>query len=158
MGIDGCGLSEGLGRDLAFGPAVGHWTAPKVGGQYFEANSQAIGLKKDGRIIAGVIYEHWNGKSVVCHMAIEGRLNRKFLWIIFDYAYNVCGVEKVLLPIASSNVKCIKLVLNMGFREEARLTNAHPTGDLVFFTMKRTDCRFLGVRYGQRFAVAAAAA
>lgn len=158
MGLDGCCVSEGLGRDLAFGPEVGHWTASRIDGQYFEANSQAIGLKKDGRIVAGVIYEHWNGKSVVCHMAVEGRLNRNFLWIIFDYAYNVCCVEKIILPVASSNLKSIKLVLNMGFEEEARLTNAHPTGDLVFFTMKRTDCRFLGVRYGKVESFAPAAA
>lgn len=156
MGLDGCCVSDGLGWNLVFGPEIGHWTAARVDGKYFAEGSQAIGFKKDGRIVAGVIYEHWNGKSVVCHMAVEGRLNRNFLWIIFDYAYNVCCVEKVILPIASSNVKSIKLVLNMGFEEEARLTNAHPTGDLVFFTMKRTDCRFLGVRYGKKFPFAAA--
>lgn len=109
-------------------------------------------------MVAGVIYEHWNGKSLVAHMALEGKLNRTFLWVVFDYAFNKAGVEKVILPVASTNAKSLKLVANMGFREEARLTNAHPTGDLVFFTMNRSDCRFLGVRYGQGFCGTAAAA
>lgn len=147
MGIDGHCVSAGLARNLIFGPEAGHWTAPRVDGQYFEAGSQAIGFVKNGQIVAGVIYEHWNGSSVVCHMAVEGRLTREFLWIIFDYPYNQCNVEKIILPVASSNKKSVKLVLNMGFQEEARIADAHPTGDLVFYTMKRTDCRFLGPKY-----------
>lgn len=139
-----------MGRHLVTGPEVGHWTANRVSGQYFEAGSQAIGLQKGDQIIAGVIYEHFNGKSIVCHMAVEGQLTRGFLWTIFDYPFNQLKAEKIILPVASINLNSVKLVLNMGFREEARLLDAHPTGDLVFFTMKKTSCRFLGVRYGKR--------
>lgn len=143
MGLNGCGVSAGICGHIVIGHAVGHWTAARVEGQYFEQGSQAIGLEHDGKIIAGVIYEHWNQRSIVCHMAVEGRLTRQFIWMIFDYAYNQIKAEKVILPVASANKKSVKLVLNMGFREEARLSDAHPTGDLVFFTMSRGDCRFL---------------
>lgn len=144
MGIDGCCLSTGVGRHLAFGPEIGHWTARRVDGKYFEEGSSAIGLKKDDKIVAGVIYEHWNGKSIVCHMAVEGRLTRDFIWTIFDYPFNQCDVEKIISPVASSNLNSVKLVLNMGFEEEARISNAHPTGDLVFYTLNRVNCRFIG--------------
>lgn len=143
MGVNRCRVSAGMGGNLVLGAAVGRWTAERVEGQYFEDGSQAIGLERDGKIIAGVIYEHWNGRTIVCHMAVEGRLTRQFIWTIFDYAYNQIKAEKVILPVASANKKSVKLVLNMGFREEARLADAHPTGDLVFYTLKRSDCRFL---------------
>ena len=35
--------------------AVGHWTAKQLDGGYFEERSRAIGLAKDGEIIAGVV-------------------------------------------------------------------------------------------------------
>ena len=136
-----------MGGHLAFGPEVGHWTAKRVDGLYFEAGSQAIGLKRDGKLIAGVIYEHWNGRSVICHMAVEGPLSREFIWTIFDYPFNQFGVQKVVLPISSANRKCLSLVAHMGFKEESRIKDAHPTGDLAFYTMTRKECRFLGERY-----------
>lgn len=147
-----------MGRNLVIGPEVGHWTASRVEGSFWEDNSRAIGLAKDGELVAGAIYENWNGRSMVCHLAIEGRINREFLWTIFDYPFNQIGAQKIIAPVASSNAKSTNLVLNMGFVEEARLSDSHPTGDLVFFTMKKPGCRFLGVRYGKEFAKSAASA
>lgn len=134
---------------------VGHWVAKKVFGSYNEANSQAIGLERNGVPVAGVIYENWNKKSIVCHIAIDGRINSRFLWSIFHYPFKFIGVEKIIAPIAESNREARKLVCKMGFTEEARLLDAHPDGDLIFFTMTPDRCRFIGEKYGQRFAVAA---
>jgi len=41
-------------------------------------------------------------------------------------------------------------VRKMGFTEEARIKNADTDGDIVFLTMTRDACRFLGHRYGQK--------
>jgi hypothetical protein len=38
----------------------------------------------------------------------------------------------------------------MGFSEEARIKDCHPDGDIILYTLKREDCRFLGERYGKR--------
>jgi len=53
--------------------SVGHWTAEKIKGSYFDARSQAIGLKQNGEFVAGVIYENWCRRSITCHIAISGR-------------------------------------------------------------------------------------
>lgn len=159
MGGDGHSLSTGMGRHITQGPVIGHWVAQRVRGQYFEANSQAIGLMKDGKIIAGVIYENFNGRSVVAHIAIEGSINREFLYAIFHYPFTACGVEKIIAPVPGSNGKSIRLATNMGFWPEARLRDAHPDGDILLMTLEKADCRFLGdARYGKKFTIAAAAA
>ena len=116
---------------------------------YFAERSNAIGLVKDDGIVAGVIFENWNGRSIMAHMVAEGRLNRDFIRAIFDYSYRVCGVAKTICPVAETNERSVALVKHMGFTEEARLRDCSPQGDIVLFTLTKADCRFLG-DYGQR--------
>lgn len=148
MGIDRCGLSDGLGWHIVQGAEIGNWVADRINGGYFAELSSAIGLQKDAKTIAGVIYENWNKRTVFCHIAIEGRLTKSYLKAIFDYPFNVLNVEKIIVPVVKSNQKSIKLVQNMGFAEEARIKDGAPDGDIIFMTLARKDCRFLGVRYG----------
>lgn len=155
MGGDGCGISAWLGGHIVTGDAVGEWVAPRVGGTFTTQDSEAVGLERDGTIIAGVLYENWNRRSIVAHIAVEGRLTRSFIAAIFDYAFNVCDVEKIISPVGSGNTKSIRLAERMGFTEEARITDAHPDGDLLIFTLRRSNCRFLGGRYGKECAIAA---
>ena len=138
-----------MGWRIVSGPHIGKWVAGKIKGVYHEGDT-AIGLVKDGKIIAGVLYENWNGRSIMAHMGIEGRLTPAFIGAVFDYAYNVCNVDKVILPVGSTNAKSIKLVENMGFAKEGRIADASPEGDIVIYTLKKADCRFLGDRYGKK--------
>jgi RimJ/RimL family protein N-acetyltransferase len=148
MGIDGHCLSTRLGWHIVAGDAVGHWVADRYDGKYFAANSSAIGLERDGVIIAGVVYENWNKASIMCHIAIEGRMTKGYLKAIFDYPFNVCKVKKIIVSVVSSNTKSLKLVTNMGFSEEARLKDAALNGDIIFLTLAREKCRFIGARNG----------
>jgi L-amino acid N-acyltransferase YncA len=119
-----------------------------VQGKYFAEGSQAIGLERDGQIIAGVIYENWNKASIVCHIAIEGRMTKGYLKAIFDYPFKFCKVKKIIVPVSSTHAKSLKLVTKMGFVEEARVKDAVPDGDIIFLTLARENCRFLGVENG----------
>ena len=60
MGINRHCVSAGLGWHITQGAEIGHWVAERVQGKYFADGSQAIGLERDGQIMAGVIYENWN--------------------------------------------------------------------------------------------------
>ena len=126
------------------GPEIGHWTAARLDSAFWEDRHRAIGLVRAGQIVAGVIYENWNKASIMAHMVVEGRLNKAFISAIFDYAYRVCGVEKVICPVVETNTKSMGLLRHMGFAEEARLRDCSPQGDIVLFTLRRQDCRFLG--------------
>ena len=130
------------------GPIVGRWVAEQMNGSFSETTSTAIGLQKEtGEIIAGVMYENWNKRSVVAHMAITGRITKAYLGAIFRYAYEKCGVNKVILPVSSGNDKSNKFVKHLGFTEEARVKDADPAGDIIIYTLAKSDCRFLGQEY-----------
>lgn len=150
MGGDRRCVSDRMGWHLVHGETVGHWVAKQSNGSYFAEKSQAIGLEKDGELSAGVIYENWNMASVVCHIAFIGRLTPKFLAAVFKYPFVDLGVHKIIAPIDSSNVKALRVVRKLGFNEESRITGAAPNGDIVFLTLARNKCRYLGDKYGQK--------
>lgn len=140
-----------MGWHITSGPEVGEWVFQhsKEKGNYFAENANAIGLKKNDELICGVVYENWNGKSIFCHIVFQGRLTPAYLAAVFDYPFNVCGVDKIIAPVSSGNSKALRLVGKMGFTEEARIHNADTDGDIVFLTMTRDSCRYLEPRYGQ---------
>lgn len=139
-----------MGWNIVCGPIVGRWVADQTAGVFAAETSTAIGLQNDvGAFAAGVIYENWNGQSVVAHMAITGRLTRTFIGAIFRYAFGQCGVAKVILPVASTNIKSNHFVGRLGFTEEARIRDAVPGGDIIFYTLEKSACRFLGEQYGK---------
>lgn len=137
-----------MGGNIVCGPIVGRWVAQQTNGSFSAETCTALGLQKDsGEIIAGVIYENWNQRSVVAHMAVTGRLTRKFIGAIFRYAFDQCGAAKVILPVGSSNRKSMHFVRHLGFSEECRIRDAAPGGDIVLFTLRKSDCRFLGENF-----------
>ena len=137
--------------------AIGHWVSAHGLGRYAPDTSRALGLRRNGQIVAGVIYQDWNGQSVVMHIAIDGRLTPSFVGAIADYTFNVCNVEKAIAPVSSDNRNIINLIEKVGFIEEARVRNATPGGDLLLYTLNRSDCRYLGDRYAIRAQSARAA-
>src|SRR4051812_42663580 len=103
------------------GAEIGLWVAEQLGRGYFAERCNAVGLRRDGDVIAGVIFENWNRRSIVVHIAATGRMTPAFIAAIFDYAFNVCSVEKVIATIEDTNARSVKICSNMGFSEEARI-------------------------------------
>ena len=131
--------------------AVGKWVAHTASVSHYNPFlSQSIGLVRGEKIVAGAIYTDYNGTSMVCHIAAEGPINAEFMYKICDYPFNQCKVNKVIGPVNSSNEKCIRFVKKMGFKEEARIKDAFNDGDMIFFTLVKEDCKFLGERYGKK--------
>jgi RimJ/RimL family protein N-acetyltransferase len=130
---------------------VGQWVARHTSSTFTPENSSCIGLlDKDGQLIAGVWYESYNKVSIMAHIAIQGRINREFLFTIFDYPFVQLGVNKIIGPVNSNNLDALKLDDNFGFEEEARIKDAYPDGDMVLLSLTKDKCRFLGEKYGKR--------
>lgn len=130
---------------------VGPWVFERIGTFWVKGRGNAIGKLKDGELIAGVVYEDWNGPNVVCHIAGEGNwATPKFLATIFDYPFNQLKVRRITVPVCASNVKSIKLVEKLGFRKEAELLGATSKGNLLLFRMFRDECKYIKGTYGKR--------
>jgi RimJ/RimL family protein N-acetyltransferase len=143
--------------ELRFGEDVGQWIARELETTYALTDTQAIGLARNGRMVGGVMYEDWNGRSVVAHMAIRERVTPEFWWVVADYPFRQIGASKVIAPIHSANYPMMRLADHLGFRQEARIENAHPLGDILIYTLIERDCRiFQREQYGKRVATACA--
>ena len=135
---------------LVGGDVVGQWVADRAcDGKYYAPLSQAIGLMRGERIVAGAIFNNWNQCSIQLHMAIE-RLNRQFLGVLAWYAFVQLGAQKVIAPVADDNHKSQRALRHAGFELESVITNAQPTGDILYFTMTPEQCSFLTEPYFSR--------
>lgn len=111
-------------------------------------NMRAIGLRKDGELVAGAVYEGFNNRNIWVHLAgLPGRawLNRSFLQAGFYYPFVLCGVDRLSGYVDASNTDARRFDEHVGFREEARLKGAAVDGgDVIIYVMWRDDCRYLG--------------
>lgn len=122
---------------------VGPWVCERTGGQYDPACSSAIGWEQDGSLVAGVLYDHYNGRSICMHVAIEKPVTRGYTRACFAYPFEQLGVQKVVGLVDSTNEKALRFDKALGFVEEGRIADAGKHGDLVFLTMTRQQCRWI---------------
>lgn len=111
------------------------------------AGMKGIGLEKDGELVAGALYEGFNGQNVWVHLAGQpGKrwMNREFLRYGFHYPFNEMGVKRISGYVNASNTEARRLNEHFGYQEEARLKGAAPDGgDVILYVMWRENCRFL---------------
>lgn len=105
--------------------------------------------KKCWDLIAGVAYCQFNGPNIVCHIASDKTkrwMTRGYLWTIFDYPFNQAKVERITVCIGQGNPDSIKFVEHLGFEFETYLKDAHPTGNLLVYAMRKPHCRWLNLK------------
>ncbi len=108
---------------------------------------RAIGLRRDGVLVAGAVYEGFNGRNLWMHVAAEPGarwLVRDYLRACFAYPFLLCGVERVSGYVNANNLAARRFDEHLGFKEEARLRGAAPDGgDVILYVMWRKDCRYV---------------
>lgn len=109
----------------------------------------AIGLEDDGKIVAGVLYDNYNGASVNTHIAANNSkrwMNREYLHFIFWYPFEQMKVKRLTALVAENNTDSRNFVKKLGFDLEATLQDADPDGDLLVYRMFRDQCKWLNMR------------
>lgn len=130
---------------------VAPWVCHRSQTQYLPGKFSAIGRVKDGKLVAGVLYEDCNGANVVCHIAGEGRwANRKFLWLIFDYPFNQLQVNRITTTVNPDNKHSLDFTQRLGFKTEFLMKDAHPQGDVTVFRMFKAECEWLERKDGRK--------
>lgn len=133
-----------LRRIVCDAERIGLWVSDRMGVRQWSAPS-AIGLERDGELIAGVVYDYFNGASVCMHVAasVPHWLDREFLWFAFFYPFEQLGVRRITALIPEVNAQSRKFAEHLGFLLETRLEQAHPEGDVLVYRMFRHQCRWL---------------
>ena len=111
------------------------------------AGMKRLGLERDGELVAGVVYEGYNGFNVWMHVAaVPGRswLNKGYLRYCFEYPFIELGCRRVSGYVEAHNQDARRFDEHLGFRQEAVLSGAASDGgDVILYVMRREDCRFL---------------
>ena len=102
----------------------------------------------EGNCMGGVIYDGYTGGCIFMHQAGFDRrwLTGNMIWIVFDYPFTQLKVNKVAGTINSNNKELLDFNRRLGFKEEARIKDAYPDGDMLVLTMERTACRWLKIK------------
>ena len=129
---------------------VGAWVMDQQQspGGWVPGRGSGFGVTDHGELIAGVVFDSWNGASVQMHVAaLPGRnwVSKALLGIVFDYPFNQLKVKKILGTVGESNVAARRFDEHVGFKLEATLSEAHPDGMLLVYSMTREQCRWLSL-------------
>lgn len=109
--------------------------------------ASAIGLERQGELVAGVLFDGLNPVNVWMHVAaVPGArwMTRDYLRAAFAYPFKVCGVQRISGYVDASNEPARRFDEHLGFRQEAVLRGAAVDGgDVLIYVMWRHQCRFL---------------
>lgn len=108
---------------------------------------KGLGLEREGELVAGVLYEGYNGHNVWMHVAAEPSkrwLNREYLRYCFYYPFVEMGVKRLTGYVEASNHEARRFDEHLGFKQEAIMSGAASDGgDVILYVMRREHCRYL---------------
>ena len=133
-------------KKVVTGAHVVDWVAKRTDEYGNYGAAVGIGLEQDNSLIAGVVFNDYNGANICMHVASDNSkrwMTKEYLWFVFYYAFEQAKVKRITGLVPESNYEAIKFDTHIGFSEETRLKDAHPDGDLIVFVMRKESCRWL---------------
>ncbi len=128
------------------------WAGRAIPGFIPSPGAKALGVVHQGNLVAGVIYERFNG--VHMEVAITTRTkspwaSRQVLRHLFGYPFNQMGCVAISALVPMSNLASLNLATKLGFEPEAYVKFAAPDGSpMVVLKMFRENCRWID-QHGQ---------
>lgn len=126
---------------------VSQWVAEKIPGCNPTAGAKALGVMKDGNIVAGIIYDDWNGVHLTAAIAaVPGSqwADRRTLHALFFYPFVTLDCEAISVAVPASNLPSLNLATKLGFVPEAIIQfAAHDGSSLIVLKQFRKNCRWV---------------
>ena len=141
-------------RNIVTGPQVVEWVAKRTNEFGNFGAAVGIGLERDGEIIGGVVLNEYNGVNINVHIASDESkrwMNKEFLWYVLHYCFEEAKVNRVTALIGEGNKAAIHLNERIGFKHEAAIEGAHPTGKMLILGMFKKDCKWLNIKRGSEY-------
>lgn len=128
---------------------IAHWVANGLDAT-FPDGSRAIGVGREGKIIAGVVYHDFRYDRNV-EMSIYSTTPRwatkEALYHFFAYPFIQLNYARVTAVTTESNKHTQRFLDRLGFTQEGILRDATHEGDAVIYGLLKHECRYL--KYGQ---------
>lgn len=134
---------------LVFGAdaAVMQWVAARTPWIDGFGQATAIGVAREGKLIAGLVYYNYRKTNIeICLAADDPSWCRKgVLGALYRYPFVQLGLRRITAIIPASNEQSLRLTRGVGFAEEGRHPGLFPNGETgISFGMLRENCRWLG--------------
>lgn len=136
---------------FGFDAEVAQWVAQRIPSFTPSPDATALGVISDGEIIAGVVFERWNGVHVEASIAADHPrwANRATLFRLFHYPFEQLGCEAISVMVPASNYQSLNLATKLGFEVEAIVKfAAHDGSALLVLKMFKDKCAW--IRNGKR--------
>lgn len=112
--------------------------------------TKSIVQKRDGVIVAAIVYQEANAHNAWMHVAAEPGVRwvtRDLVYWTFNYPFVQLGLTRLTGWVEEDNKAAIRFDEHVGFKREATLKGAGQRGqDVHLYAMFREDCRYGGVR------------
>lgn len=133
---------------------VSAWVARQIPSFRPDPSARALGVIKGGALVAGVVYERWNG--VHCEASIAAKpgvvwADRRTLHGIFHYPFVQLGCQAISVLVPMHNLPSLNLATKLGFEPQAIIPFAAPGGEpLLVLQQYRNRCRWLDYGQGEK--------
>jgi RimJ/RimL family protein N-acetyltransferase len=129
---------------------VMRFVAEHVGAETFK-DYAAIGLEKDGELIAGVLFDNKSGANIHMHVASNGTrhwMTPAYMAACFRYAFVQEKCARITGLVRADNTDAQRFDEHLGFRREGQLRAACADGtDLIIYGMLKDECRYISGKY-----------
>jgi RimJ/RimL family protein N-acetyltransferase len=122
------------------------WAQERIGVS-FKPDAKTIGLERDGKIVAVVIFDSFGETDCNMHIASDGTrawMSKALLVHAFCYPFVQLGLLRVTGLVPADNEDALKFDEHIGFVREGYHPRGAPGGkDLVSLGLLRSNCRFI---------------
>ena len=132
---------------------ISQWVASRIPTFTASSGATALGVVDGTDIIAGVVYERYNGVHVEVSIAADDKrwASKKTLFSLFHYPFIQLNCLAMSVVVPSSNLESLNLATKLGFEGEAIIKYAAPDGSsLIILKQYRENCKWIGEPNGQR--------
>ena len=130
-------------------PSVSKFVSDNIpGDDEFSPDDPNIGLLKDGKLIAGVVFNNYCKSSICMHVAAteRGWLNKEFLRACFRYPFKQLKCARVTGLVRTDNKDAQRFDEHLGFKREGLIRKGDDDGcDLIIYGMLKEECRWLDI-------------
>lgn len=134
-----------MGLELIYGrdAEIVAWINARTPG--LPGDSVAIGMARDGLMVAGIAYTRFTGAAIEMAIAADrpSWASRRTLAAVFAYPFVQLGCRRVTAITARRNRRCRRLLEDTGFTLEGKARHALPDDDAMIYGMIRRECRWI---------------
>lgn len=124
------------------------WAIEHIGIEGFRPDAKAIGLEREGNLVAVVVFDNFSTCDAYMHIASDGTrrwMNKSLLLAAFAYPFIQLKLKRLTGLVLETNENALNFDQHIGFEIEGRHPDADPKGALISLGLMRRNCRFIPI-------------